>query len=72
MGGLLCGEDCGGMDADRAYIYGLLHDIGKFDVEDWQVRERYGYYPQSKWDRNVELKEYFEKKAGKTVEDIMG
>lgn len=156
-----CGERIAavcGMDADRAYIYGLLHDIGrkfgvsylahvydgyhylmelgfedaakiclthsfnlmdindyigKFDVEDWQVRElenllretelddydlliqlcdslatwegvvsleermldvkeRYGYYPQSKWDRNVELKKYFEKKAGKTIEEIMG
>lgn len=155
-----CGERIAaacGMDADRAYIYGLLHDIGrkfgvshlahvydgyhylmelgfedaakiclthsfnlmdindyigKFDVEDWQVRElenllretelddydlliqlcdslatwegvvsleermldvkeRYGYYPQSKWERNVELKKYFEKKAGKTVEEIM-
>lgn len=155
-----CGERIAaacGMDADRAYIYGLLHDIGrkfgvshlahvydgyhylmelgfedaakiclthsfnlmdindyigKFDVEDWKVRElenllretelddydlliqlcdslatwegvvsleermldvkeRYGYYPQSKWERNVELKKYFEKKAGKTVEEIM-
>ncbi|MCM1258502.1 MAG: phosphohydrolase [Roseburia sp.] len=32
-----------------------------------EVKERYGYYPQSKWDRNVELKEYFEKKAGKMI-----
>lgn len=26
------------------------------------VKSRYGYYPQKKWDRNIQLKEYFEEK----------
>lgn len=31
------------------------------------VRKRYGSYPQAKWDRNLELKEHFEKKMGKDL-----
>lgn len=29
------------------------------------VKKRYGYYPQPKWDKNFELKEYFEKLMNK-------
>lgn len=36
------------------------------------VKKRYGAYPQSKWDKNMELKEYFEKKACKDVYEIVG
>ena len=43
-----------GMDADKAYVLGLLHDIGR----------RYGSYPQDKWDANIGLRAYFEEKAG--------
>ena len=35
------------------------------------VKSRYGYYPQEKWDRSIELKKYFEKKAGKSLEEIL-
>lgn len=31
------------------------------------VKSRYGYYPQEKWDRNMELKQYFEEKMGKEL-----
>lgn len=31
------------------------------------VKQRYGFYPQAKWDRNLELKTYFEKKTGKNI-----
>lgn len=31
------------------------------------VRRRYGSYPQEKWNRNLELKQYFEKKTGKDL-----
>lgn len=31
------------------------------------VKNRYGSYPQAKWNRNLELKEYFEKKMGKEL-----
>lgn len=35
------------------------------------VKSRYGYYPQEKWDRNMALKEYFEKKMGKDLYTVV-
>ena len=35
------------------------------------VKARYGYYPQPKWDKNFELKEYFEHLAGHDLYDII-
>ena len=35
------------------------------------VKKRYGYYPQEKWDFNIKLKEYFEKKTGKGIYDVV-
>ena len=35
------------------------------------VKSRYGRYPQEKWDRNVYLKEYFEKKMGRKLYDVI-
>ena len=100
---------CGDMDVEKAYILGLLHDIGrKFDVTDEEliiiktelaktiydeydrliqlcdclagaegvldienrmndVKKRYGFYSQDKWNSNTNLKQYFE---GKTNKDI--
>jgi len=34
------------------------------------VRRRYGYYPQEKIDKNVEIKEYFEKKTGLDINHL--
>lgn len=34
------------------------------------VKKRYGYYPQEKWERNMELKTYFERKAGMSLKQI--
>lgn len=148
---------CPGMDSDRAYVYGLLHDIGrkfgvsdlahvydgyhylmelgyagaarvalshsfhckstegyigKFDIprqaqeelkvllermeyDDYDlliqlsdsvaaaegivsleermndVKRRYGSYPQEKWDRNVELRGYFEGKMGRDLYEVI-
>ena len=36
------------------------------------VRRRYGDYPQDKWDKNFELKGYFEHWAGAELYDIVG
>lgn len=149
---------CDGMDSEKAYILGLLHDIGRrfgvkhlghiydgyrymrelgydeaakiclthsfsiqnihdyigrFDIEEDEIREleealasteyddydrliqlcdsmagaegvmkmedrmndvarRYGSYPQEKWDKNMELKEYFSTKAGRDLYEIVG
>ena len=35
------------------------------------VKSRYGYYPQEKWDRNIALKEYFGKKMGKPLYEVV-
>lgn len=35
------------------------------------VKQRYGYYPQEKWDSNIRLKKYFEEKAGKDIYEIV-
>lgn len=35
------------------------------------VKERYGNYPQSKWDKHLELKRYFEYKMGKKLEQVV-
>lgn len=47
---------------------------GVVDMEDRMndVKRRYGAYPQSKWDKNMELKEYFEQKAGRSIYEITG
>ena len=100
---------CGDMDVEKAYILGLLHDIGrKFDVTDEEliiiktelaktiydeydrliqlcdclagaegvldienrmndVKKRYGFYPQDKWNSNKNLKQYFEGKMNKDI-----
>lgn len=35
------------------------------------VKKRYGCYPQDKWDFNIRLKAYFEKKTGKDIYDVV-
>ena len=35
------------------------------------VKQRYGFYPQAKWDRNIALMKHFEKKAGKSIYAIV-
>lgn len=36
------------------------------------VKSRYGYYPQKKWDRNIWLKEYFEEKMQEGLYQAVG
>lgn len=35
------------------------------------VKKRYGYYPKEKWDKNFELKNYFEKLMKKNLYDVI-
>ena len=46
---------------------------GVVDIETrmLDVKNRYGYYPQEKWDNNLWLKAYFEAKAGKSIYEIV-
>lgn len=36
------------------------------------VKRRYGSFPQDKWDKNLELKAYFEGKTGEDIYQIIG
>ena len=47
---------------------------GVVDIEERMadVKRRYGNYPQEQWDKNVELKQYFEAKAGRNIYEIVG
>lgn len=46
---------------------------GVLDIEErmGDVKQRYGAYPQEKWDCNLKLKSYFESKAGKDIYTIV-
>ncbi len=46
---------------------------GVLDIEDrmGDVKRRYGFYPQEKWDSNLRLKAYFEEKAHKNIYEIV-
>ena len=46
---------------------------GVVDIETrmLDVKTRYGHYPQKKWDNNMWLKAYFDKKAGKDIYEIV-
>ncbi|MDO5123413.1 MAG: HD domain-containing protein [Eubacteriales bacterium] len=51
----------------------LAGSEGVLDIEErmGDVKQRYGYYPQEKWDSNIRLKKYFEEKAGKDIYEIV-
>lgn len=46
---------------------------GVMKIEDRMndVKRRYGSYPQDKWDKNIEIKTFFEEKIGKEIYDVL-
>lgn len=46
---------------------------GVLDMEDRMndIKKRYGSYPETKWNKNLELKSYFEHKTGKDIYRIV-
>lgn len=46
---------------------------GVLDIEERMsdVKQRYGFYPQKKWDNNIKLKKYFEEKMGKDIYTVV-
>lgn len=46
---------------------------GIMDIEErmLDVKRRYGYYPQEKWDSNLALKQLFENKIGKSIYEVL-
>lgn len=51
----------------------LAGSEGILDIEERMkdVKRRYGAYPKEKWDSNIRLKEYFEKKIGKDIYKVV-
>lgn len=45
---------------------------GVLDIEErmGDVKRRYGFYPQNKWDFNIRLMNYFENKMGKNIYQV--
>lgn len=62
---------------DYDYLIQLCDSIAKADgivsLEERMndVKSRYGYYPQEKWNRNVELKAYFEEKMQRPLYPVV-
>ncbi len=52
----------------------LAGSHGVLDIEErmLDVKARYGFYPEAKWSRNMELKSYFEAKSGSSIYHIAG
>ena len=42
----------------------MAEGVVDIEVRMSDIKRRYGKYPQRKWDKNLELKRYFEEKAG--------
>ncbi len=51
----------------------LAGSEGVLDMEErmLDVRNRYGSYPQEKWDSNMKLKEYFEVRTSRNIYDLV-
>ena len=45
--------------------------VMKLEERMLDVKKRYGYYPQAKWDTNFKLKEYFERKTGWNLYELL-
>lgn len=51
----------------------LAGSEGILDIEErmQDVKERYGFYPQDKWDQNLALKAYFETQCQQSIEIML-
>ena len=66
----LIAQNCEGIDSETALIFGMIHDIGRrFGVTG--MRHGINEYTTLKWKATFEIKEYFEKKMGKSVYSIL-
>ena len=46
--------------------------LPELDIEErmLDVKRRYGFYPQEKWDAHIGLRRYFEEKMGRDVYEV--
>jgi hypothetical protein len=62
------------MDAEKAYIYGLMHDIGRrVGITDipTHVYEGYKYCTEKGWEVAFKIKEEFENRMGCSIYDVL-
>ena len=50
---------------------GAANGIVEIEERMKDVKARYGTYPQKKWDKNIKLKEYFEKLCKHNIYDTL-
>lgn len=69
----LCGIEFDEYDKLIQLCDSIASADGVVDMEERMndVKKRYGLYPQSKWDKNMELKRYFEQKSGSDIYEIV-
>lgn len=63
-----------GMDAEKAYVVGTLHDIGRCEgITDipTHVYDGYKYCMEKGWEKAFEIKEYFESKMDCSIYDVL-
>lgn len=49
---------------------GSAHGVVSVEKRMTDVKSRYGYYPSEKWDKHIELKDYFSKKIGRDIYEL--
>lgn len=50
----------------------MAEGVVDIEVRMGDVKRRYGSYPQEKWNKNLEIKNYFENKMGRSIYDVTG
>lgn len=51
---------------------GAAEGVVEIEKRMQDIKNRYGLYPEEKWNKNIELKKYFEHIANKNIYDIVG
>lgn len=50
---------------------GMAEGVASIEERMGDVKRRYGRYPQDKWDKNIELRYYFEEKIGRDIYEVV-
>ncbi len=66
-------QRCKNLSAERAYLFGLLHDIGRYAgiSSERHLIEGYRYCMERGWKKILEIKELFERQIGCSVYTLL-
>jgi HD superfamily phosphodiesterase len=74
-------EKCSNLNPDKAYVLGLLHDIGRkygisarrHGIDGYKFMMEKGIFPftAERWNATFEMKEYFEQQMNCSIYDIL-